>query len=397
MGLAEHLAQLLDGLSALSPMDVSLSAAVGSQLAADVVAPRPVPHFPVCEVSGYAVRSADLGPGATLKVVDEVAPGFTASQPVYAGVCVAVHEGAMLPRGADAVVPWSGANRMGDGAVFGESVPPGSGVIAAGAEASRGAVLLRAGRTMDATAVGLVAAAGVSRVPVRPQPRVVVVTVGNGVVRAAGPATDGLLFDAAGPILAAAAARAGAMSSTVGPVPADDRPIRSALDDQLIRADLVVVSGGSETAEPEVREYLTGLQTVSYDSGSTSLGPFGHGVVGEDRIPILALPIHPVRAAMLFEVVAVPMIRAMRGAGPLRPLNLTLSVEVQRLPETTALLLARTTPDGAADPIMRLTPTLADYAAADAIVRILPGHGTVAPGTKIPAIRTKAEAADDER
>lgn len=397
MSLGEHLAQLLGGLRALEPLDVPLDAALGSRLAADIPAPRPVPHFPVCVSSGYAVRSGDASVGASLRVIDDVAPGFTSSQPVYSGVCVTVHEGALLPKGADAVVPMSGAARNGDTAIISRSVAPGTGVAAPGSEVAQGVSLMGAGRTVDATAIGLLASAGVSRVSIRPQPRVVVVTVGNGLVAAKSPATEGLLFDAAGPMLTAAAAQAGAMASRVGPVPAEDRALRSALDDQLVRADLIVVSGGSEVAEPGVRNYLTALGTVTYDDGSTSLGPFGHGVLGEDRIPVLALPVHPVRAAMLFSVIAVPMLRAMRGVGPMRPTTVTLGAEVMRRPGITTLLLARITGEGVALPFGRLTPSPADYAAADAIIRVLPGNGIMAAGSRIPAMLIGSESHGDGR
>ena len=386
MSLGDHLASLLGGLSVLEPLDVALPGALGAHLAADVIAPRPIPHYAVCRLAGYAVRSSEVTAGTSLQVVGHAKAGDNVTQPVYAGVCVAVQPGAPLPSGADAVVPAAELVPTGGSAVVPQQVPAGYGVVAVGSEAAAGAVLLPAGRRIDARAVGLLATAGVSRIAVRPPPRVVVVSVGNGLAGLREDVQAGQVYDAAGPMLQAVATEAGAMASRVGPIPSQERSIREALEDQLVRADLLVVCGGSEPGDQEVRRFLAASGRLEFDEGSTSLGPFGHGTLGEDNVPVLALPANAVRAAMLFAVLADPMMRVMQGMSPQQPLTLTLGVEVPRHEQVTSLLLARVGPDGAAQPLLS-PPTPADYAVADAIVRILPGAGAMAAGSRIPALR----------
>ncbi len=396
MSLGEHLAQLLGGLSPLEPLDVSLEGARGTSLAADIVAPQPVPNFDLCEISGYAVKATELAPGAQLKVIDRVSPGAATSQPVYTGVCVAVFEGARLPGGADAVVPANDLESVGATIRVDHPVAPGYGVTLVGSQAQAGSLLLAAGRTVDARAMGLLAAAGFPRVSVLPAPRVVVVTVGEDLVSLqVDTVAAGMRFDSAGVLLQATAAQAGAMASHVGPVPMSNRKIREALEDQLIRADLVVVSGGSETSDPAVKNFLTTVGRVAYDEGSTSLGSFGYGDLGEDQIPVVALPEHPIRAAMLFNVIVVPMLRVMRGRGAQQPLTLTLGTDISRHPQSTTLLLAQITSEGVASPVLRTTPTALDYASADAIIRILPGEGVMSKGSRIPAMRINGGDRDE--
>ena len=105
MSLGDHLASLLGGLSVLESLDVALPGALGAHLANDIPAPREMPHFTMCRFSGYAVRSAEVTTGTSLQIVGEATVADSVSQPVYAGVCVAVQPGAPLPSGADAVVP----------------------------------------------------------------------------------------------------------------------------------------------------------------------------------------------------------------------------------------------------------------------------------------------------
>src|SRR5262245_49507854 len=84
---------------------VPVTAAAGRVLAADVVSDCDLPPFDRVMMDGYALRAADSGPGARLRVVEEVAAGARGERPVAPGEAHAIMTGAPLPPGADAVVP----------------------------------------------------------------------------------------------------------------------------------------------------------------------------------------------------------------------------------------------------------------------------------------------------
>ncbi len=380
MGLDEHLSGLLAAVQPLEPLDISLNEALGCQVVGDVTAETASPHYDQCAITGYAVRAADLPAGLT--VIDEVAPGFAASQPVYAGVAIRVAAGTALPGGADAVVPGP-ALAVGQTCELAGPVAPGTGVVPAGAYAAAGDVMVPSGTLVTPATVGLLASLGRQRISVRPQPRVVVVTVGDALVSPGTPATSGLVFDAAGPMLCAAAETHGAVAYLVAGVATEPRAVAQAMDDQLIRADLLIVVGDTAAPDSTLRTQLAALGEVSFDEGSTNLGPFGHGVAGEERVPVLALPGDPPAAALLFALLAVPMIHAMRGVPfpPARQVRLA-----REIPRGTALqLLAVRVDNGQAEPVARDRLTLADLVAADMVVRILPGTGQQARGSAVPA------------
>lgn len=385
MSLEQHLSVLLGQVRPLEPLDITLKEAIGCQLVGEVVAPRPLPHFATCAVSGYAVRADDLGAPAALKVVDEVGPGYAATQPVYRGVTIRVAAGAMLPSGANAVVPGP-PTAVGGSVTLSGPAGPGQGVMAAGSAISQGAVVLPSGSIVDPLTVGLLATLGQVRVQVRPRPRVVVVSVGNDLMDLGAPATPGLVYDAAGPMLAAAAEEAGAVSFRVGPVEYEARAVADSIDDQLIRADLIVVAGPIETAASVVRAQLDRLGSVSFDDGSTSLGAFGHGTVGEEAVPVLALPGNPVSAAMLFAVLAVPMISAMRGVPPPAAVQVRLAGPWEREPDRTQLIPAKLTGDGVATPLGPTGSSLVALVQADVLLRVLPGTGHQPAGSPLPAL-----------
>src|SRR5256714_8378984 len=98
----------------LRPLDaeeVPLSSLLGRVLARDVVAPVDVPSFDRSNVDGYAVRAEDVYGSseeepARLHIVSEpLPPGIPTVLPtVEPGTAVPLATGAMMPRGANAVV-----------------------------------------------------------------------------------------------------------------------------------------------------------------------------------------------------------------------------------------------------------------------------------------------------
>ena len=129
------------------------------------------------------------------------------------------------------------------------------------------------------------------------------------------------IYDANSYMLAAAARSAGAIAYRVGIVSDDPGEFGDALSDQLVRADLVVTSGGvSKGAYDVVKEVLSELGTVSFGEVAMQPGkPQGFGFVGEDATPIITLPGNPVSSYVSFEVFVLPAIRRMMGRLPYRP------------------------------------------------------------------------------
>jgi molybdopterin molybdotransferase len=318
--VAEQLASILSVVQTLHPLELGLMDAHGCVLAEDVVAPAPLPGFDNSAMDGYAVRVADLETvPVTLPVVGDIAAGPASPLRVQPGLCVRIMTGAMMPAGADAVVPleWT------DGGVANVRIDrrpdPGAYVRRAGEDVSAGDVVLQTGIHLGAAQIGLAAAVGRSRLVVRPRPRVVVVSTGSELVEPGEPIGPGQIQDSNSPALTAAALEAGAIAYRVGIVPDDPRRLADTLEDQLVRADLLVTSGGvSVGAYDVVKDVLSRLGTVSFDKIAMQPGmPQGFGTIGPDRTPVFGLPGNPVSALVSFEMFVRPAIRTMLGAFPI--------------------------------------------------------------------------------
>ncbi|MDP9418345.1 MAG: molybdopterin molybdotransferase MoeA [Actinomycetota bacterium] len=320
----DHLADVLAGVVPLEPLDVQLLDAHGCVLAEDVVAPADLPGFDNSSVDGYAVRLADVADAspdspAVLPVVGDIAAGSRSAYRVQEGFTARIMTGAPVPAGAEAIVPveWT------DGGVATVQITrepqPGQHVRRQGEDVQAGEKVLTAGTRLGPPQISLLAAVGRARAVVRPRPRVVVISTGSELVEPGQPIGFGQLYESNSFVLTAAAREAGAVGYRVGNVPDDPRTVLAAIEDQLIRADLVVTSGGvSAGAYDVVKEVLTRLGTVRFDKVAMQPGmPQGFGTIGPDRTPILTLPGNPVSAYVSFEVFVRPVIRRMLGVEPL--------------------------------------------------------------------------------
>ncbi|WP_046778859.1 gephyrin-like molybdotransferase Glp [Streptomyces yangpuensis] len=353
----EHLADVLGAVRPLEPIELQLLDAQGCVLVEDVTVPVALPPFDNSSMDGYAVRTADVQGAseefpAVLTVVGDVAAGSGELPTVGPGEAARIMTGAPLPPGAEAVVPveWTDGG-TGGGAAAGmtpaSAAPEQSGgevrvhraaearahVRARGSDVQAGDLALAAGTVLGPPQIALLAAIGRGTVRVRPRPRVVVLSTGSELVQPGEPLTAGTIYDSNSFALAAAARDAGAIAYRVGAVADDADTLRSTIEDQLIRADLLVTTGGvSVGAYDVVKEALSSIGSAGPGDGDGDADvevdatridfrklamqpgkPQGFGTIGPDHTPLLALPGNPVSSYVSFELFVRPAIRALMG------------------------------------------------------------------------------------
>ena len=306
------------------PLDVQLADAVSCVLAEDVRAPFNLPVADLAACDGYAVRASDCSRAAldapvTLPVTEEIRAGVVDPAALVPGTAIRIASGAPVPAGADAVVALEFTDH-GVAEVGVRSAPAvGENIRRRAEDVAEGQVVLRSGTRVGARQVALLAGVGRSRVLVHPRPRVVVLSIGDELVEPGRTARPGTVFDANGHALSTAITDAGAQTFRVAAVPDERAKLRETIEDQLVRADLVLTTGGiSYGSGDTVREVLGSLGTVRFDNVAAWPGHIlGVGTVGgEDggtATPIFCLPGDPVSAQVCFEVFVRPALRHMQG------------------------------------------------------------------------------------
>lgn len=316
----EHQRIALEAVRPLEPITLPLLDAAGCVLAEEVTAAWPLPSFDNSSMDGYAVLAADVASASSespvvLDVVDDVPAGYRATERVSPGRAIRIMTGAPLPDGAEAVVPVEATDAGIERVEIRSPVAPGSSIRRAGEDVVAGTPVLEVGTVLTARSIALATAVGRAEVRVHPRPRVVVISTGNELVDPGVPLRHGLIADSNSVMLVTAAREAGAAAFRAGPVPDDEERLMATLDDQLVRADLVVTSGGvSMGAYDTVKAVLSRIGTVEFVKVGMQPGmPQGFGVLGDDAIPIATLPGNPVSAYVSFEVFVRPLIRRMMG------------------------------------------------------------------------------------
>lgn len=310
---------------------LSLPGATGRILAESILAPAPVPSFDRSQVDGLAVRAVDtFGASEALPAILNFAGegwmGQPATRPLQPGECFAVATGGMLPAGADAMVMIEDVEQLDqETRLVTRSVSPGNQVTRCGDDCQAGQLILEAGRRLRAPEIGAIAALGLDRVRVRPLVRVAIVSTGDeliaaGSVAQVNAAPAGLIFDANGPMLAAAVQEAGGLPVPLGIVRDQLGELTTVLEQALGQADLVLVSGGSSVG---ARDYVE--QAIA---AAGTPGVVLHGLAVKPGKPTLAgicqgkivigLPGHPVAAWFIFEQLVRPLIQQQSGLDPER-------------------------------------------------------------------------------
>jgi molybdopterin molybdotransferase len=324
LGVDEHLALILDQITELPAYDQPLLETLGLPAVADLISPLSLPSFDNSAMDGYAVVFKDVADASPekpvhLPVVGEIAAGQATIYAMSPGTAVRIMTGAPVPTGCDAVVPVEATDNGVAKVLINEAPVLGAHIRRVGEDISKGDTLLKAGERMDARKVGLLASVGIGRVATRPRPRVVIMSTGSELMEPGENLGRDQIYDSNSYLLAAAVRHAGAIAYRVSAVSDDPEIFREALSDQLVRADVVVTSGGvSKGTHDVVKEALRSLGTVDFREVAMQPGkPQGFGLVGEDSTPIFTLPGNPVSAYVSFELFVAPALRKMMGRTPL--------------------------------------------------------------------------------
>lgn len=323
--VAEFYQDCLAAVSQQPPLDVQLADAVACVLAEDVEAPFDLPIADLAACDGYAVRSEDLSgarPDALveLPVTEEIRAGDVNPAALVPGMAIRIASGAPMPAGADCVLALDFTDR-GVARVKAKTQPAvGENIRRRAEDVAEGEIVLRKGTRVGARQVALLAGVGRSRVLVHPRPRVVILSIGDEIVEPGCQARPGTVFDANGHALSTAISDAGAQTFRVAAVPDERSVLRETIEDQLVRADLILTTGGiSYGSGDTVREVLSVLGTVRFDNVAAwpghilGVGTVGADESGEGGTPIFCLPGDPVSAQVCFEVFVRPALRHMQG------------------------------------------------------------------------------------
>lgn len=316
--LEEARALMAESVRPLGVEQVSRQEALGRTLAEDVTAPLDQPPFDRSPLDGYALRSADLTGASpehpvSLRVVETVYAGGVPSRALGPGEAIRIMTGAMLPRGCDCVLQHERTDNGLEQVQIYAALSPHDNYCDRGEDYRTGEVLLPAGTVVDAAAVGVLASAGLSSVPVRRRPVVRVLSTGDEVVSPdLHPLPAGKIYGSNQELLTARLRELG-VSDVKGLLIGDDpREVADTMAQLLGECDLLITTGGVSAGDKDIFHEalpLLGAERVFWKvnlkPGTPAMYSLWQGQ------PILSLSGNPFAAAATFELLARPLLAAL--------------------------------------------------------------------------------------
>ncbi len=309
----EARAHVLERIQVLAPVEVSLDDALGAVCAADLHSHETVPAFANSAMDGYALRSADAQvTPATLRVVGRADAGRPSDREVGAGEAIRTMTGAVVPAGADAVVPLEQTQSDGDRVVIQVPVAPGMSVRHAGEDIRPGDLLARKGTVLAPSHLGVLASVGIRSVPIHRAPRVGVLSTGDELVDD-GPLRPGQIRNSNGPMLRALVREMGLPLVDLGMVRDDEELLEAVIARGVTECDAIVTSGGVSMGDFDyVKVVLDRMGAMRWMQVAIKPAkPFAFGIAS--GVPVFGLPGNPVSVLVSFELFARPALRRMAG------------------------------------------------------------------------------------
>jgi molybdopterin molybdotransferase len=363
--------------------------ALGWVLAQEVKTDREYPPFDRSTRDGYAVRSRELSPGASLKYAGAIKAGDTVSETLLAGTCVQIMTGAAIPPGADAVVMIEHTERAGDAVRFERVAQPGQNIVARGREAASGKTILSPGMRLGYAELALAAQVGAAELRCAKKARVAILSTGDEVVPVDAAPGPFQIRNSNSVSLAAQVRIAGGEPVLLGNAADRVQDLAEKIERGL-REDVLVLSGGVSMGEYDLVEKALKAMGAEFFFDAVAIRPGKPAVFGACQgKPVFALPGNPVSTMVTFELFVAPAIDLLSGgeARPLPLLEARLAEALKEKPGLTHFLPARVEWGGLAPEVIALewqgSGDIAALAMANCFLVVPPDRERISAGESV--------------
>jgi molybdopterin molybdotransferase len=317
-------------------VSLPVSDALGFALAQEIRADREYPPFDRSTRDGYAVRSSEAAPGASLRCVGEIKAGDTVASPLASGTCIQIMTGAGVPAGADAVVMIEFTRRDGETVSFDRPTEPGQNIVPRGSEARAGDIALQNGLRLGFAELAIAAQVGAAQLLCTKKPRVAILSTGDEVVPLSETPGPFHIRNSNGISLAAQVRLAGGEPAPLGNA-LDRVDDLSAKIEQGLGHDVLVLSGGVSMGKYDLVESVLKSLGAEFFFDAVAIRPGKPTVFGRCRNTwVFGLPGNPVSTMVTFQLFVIPALDLLSGA-PARPLPLLEATLAEPLREKAAL------------------------------------------------------------
>ena len=302
--------------------EVRLHLALGRVAAKDQHSAIEVPPCDNSAMDGFAVNSNDLREGASVLSISQRIPAGAWPDPLQRGTAARIFTGGVMPSGADAVVIQENCDYLesNDQVTIRKPVTAGENVRPKGQDIAVGAEIIAAGLKLNAVHLGLLASIGCSTVSVYKTITVAVFSTGNELIEPGQALEPGQIYNSNRTMLLALCHQMGYQTIDCGIVEDTLEATKAALKQAALQADIIISSGGVSVGEEDhIKPAIEALGSLQH--WKVQMKPGKPVVLGSVvNTPILGLPGNPVSSYVVFQLLGIPLLKALQGEVVVAPL-----------------------------------------------------------------------------
>jgi molybdopterin molybdotransferase len=220
-----------------------LSDALGAILATDIVATTNSPEFQTSAMDGYAF-CYDLNI-SKLKLKSINPAGSDLIDSVNGAEAIKTMTGALIPNGADTIIPIENVTVENNVIRINKSVPKGFAIRDIGENFKKGEILIKKGTKIGFAQIGVMASLNISQVTVYEAPTISILSSGSELIDVGQKQTNKSQIVSSNHLTLEAIAKShGANTRQLGVISDDKESLSSTIKSALIRSDIVVTTGG---------------------------------------------------------------------------------------------------------------------------------------------------------
>jgi molybdenum cofactor synthesis domain-containing protein len=299
---------------------VSLPMALNRVLAQNISATIDIPSFTRSTVDGYAVKASDTFEATEenpkkLKFCGHVAIGEPPTVFVKNGLAAEIVTGAPLPKGADSVVMIEYTSQQEDTILVHRPVAIYENIMTAGSDIHKNEQVLKKDKILDSRRIGVLAALGLTEIPVYKIPKVAILSTGEEIVEPGKPLSPGKIYDINAHTISAAVKEIGGEPTNLGIIPDNKNMLTKAIKKALKLADVVITSGGVSVGPKDITPKVVnslGKPGVIISGVAVKPGkPITISVVNGKII--FSLPGNPTSSLFMFNMFIQPILTKLAG------------------------------------------------------------------------------------
>ncbi|BBG64852.1 molybdopterin biosynthesis protein MoeA [Hydrogenimonas sp.] len=307
----------LSQVESVGVQKVPLTDAPGRILAQDIAARENSPAYPTSAMDGYAIIGSDQRLGR-LNIVEVNPAGHdTEGLKVVPGTAIKTFTGALMPEGADTLIPIENVTVNGSFIEINEPVPAGFSVRPVGENFKEGEVLIGRGSRIGFAETGVMASLNVVAPLVYQKPKVAILATGSEVLEL-GECSDNpaRIRSSNNYTLEAMVLQHGGEPIQLGSVHDERSAITEAVKLALESADIVVTTGGVSVGDYDfVKDVVRDELGCEVLFKGVRIKPGQHVMVAKkDNRFIVALPGFAYSSTVTFILYVLPVLYRMKGS-----------------------------------------------------------------------------------